>query len=190
MKLSTQSIAPCRKSAPVARPLPAALAVALLWTVGTGCSEGTSTPPTGGSGGSSTSTSATGGTGGEGGDVSTTGGTGGSSAGGAGGEGGSAGATSTSSTSATSTSSTSATSGTGGGSGNNLCQQASDQILAKYMECGIQVRPGGGDPPECTPALGAQSICVAQCTDQASCETLKGEDSEGAVAYAECLGGC
>src|SRR5689334_16466481 len=81
-----------------------------------------------------------------------------------------------------------------GGTGSNPgrgCEQAATDIIATYTGCGIEIAsPPDGEPVECTPELGAQSTCVANCTADATCETLKGEDQDGAVAYAECLGGC
>lgn len=78
------------------------------------------------------------------------------------------------------------------GCGPNKCEKAGDDIVAKYESCGIEVTTtdGGGETAECTEELGKQSECVAKCTTDATCETLKGEDVDGAVAYAECLGGC
>lgn len=71
------------------------------------------------------------------------------------------------------------------------CDLAADAIIAKYEECNIAVTVDpDAEMAECTEALGKQSICVADCTTEASCETLKGEDQDGAVAYAECIGGC
>jgi hypothetical protein len=80
----------------------------------------------------------------------------------------------------------------GVGCGGNKCDAAADTIIAKYESCGIEVTTTteGGETAECTDALGKQSECIATCTDTATCETLKGEDAEGAVKYAECLGGC
>ena len=80
-----------------------------------------------------------------------------------------------------------------GCSSKNKCEQAADTISAKYDECSIEVQDPSSepaDPVECTEALGKQSECVATCTNDATCDTLKGMDAEGAVAYAECLGGC
>src|SRR5689334_16337357 len=80
-----------------------------------------------------------------------------------------------------------------GCSSKSKCEQAADDITAKYDSCSIEVQTssdGTGETAECTEELGKQSECVAKCTTDASCETLKGEDADGAVAYAECLGGC
>lgn len=78
---------------------------------------------------------------------------------------------------------------TGGGIGNTVCDIAVDAIYAKYEACAIAVEPGG-ETGECTEALGKQATCVAACVDAASCETLKGEDSEGAQAFSDCLSVC
>lgn len=80
-----------------------------------------------------------------------------------------------------------------GCSSKSKCEQAGDDIAAKYDSCSIEVMSStdeNAEPVECTEALGKQSECVAKCTTDASCETLKGEDADGAVKYAECLGGC
>lgn len=78
------------------------------------------------------------------------------------------------------------------GCGKNKCEQAGDDITAKHDECSITVSTtdGSDSSVECTDALGKQSECIAKCTTDASCDTLKGMDPDGAVAYAECLGGC
>jgi hypothetical protein len=80
-----------------------------------------------------------------------------------------------------------------GCSSQSKCEKAGADIESKYTSCSIEIQDPTeetGTAPECTEALGKQSECVAKCTTDASCETLKGEDAEGAVAYAECLGGC
>jgi hypothetical protein len=69
------------------------------------------------------------------------------------------------------------------------CERAGDDITAKYELCSIDT-DGEGDPPQCSVELGTQSACVATCTTEASCEALKGDDSEGAVAYGKCISGC
>jgi hypothetical protein len=72
----------------------------------------------------------------------------------------------------------------------NACEQAETTILAKYTGCDIDIPPSTGEPIECTPEIGAQSTCVAECVVAVSCETLTGEDPNGAIAFAECLGAC
>ena len=78
------------------------------------------------------------------------------------------------------------------GCSKSKCEQAADDITAKYDDCGIEVTGGDGDGDggECTEEIGKQSECVAKCTTDASCEVLKGEDPDGAVDYATCLGDC
>ena len=80
-----------------------------------------------------------------------------------------------------------------GCSSKSKCEQAADDIAAKYDSCSIEVMSSDttdSTTAECTEELGKQSECVAKCTTDASCDTLKGMDADGAVAYAECLGGC
>ena len=70
------------------------------------------------------------------------------------------------------------------------CDEAADQIAAKYDSCGIESEGSGeegeGEEAECTEADGILALCVADCTEAASCELLKGEGTtEEATTYAE-----
>jgi len=76
----------------------------------------------------------------------------------------------------------------------NDCDAAADDISAKQDECGIDApSDDGGDTAEtveCTDALGTAALCTADCYTAASCETLKGEDVDGAADFATCLADC
>jgi TPP-dependent trihydroxycyclohexane-1,2-dione (THcHDO) dehydratase len=74
----------------------------------------------------------------------------------------------------------------------NDCDDAADRITAKAEECGLPTTDGdGGDAEvECTEEVGAAAQCTAGCFEAASCETLKGEDADGALDFADCLSGC
>jgi hypothetical protein len=80
----------------------------------------------------------------------------------------------------------------GVGCGND-CDDAADRIAAKADECGLTTTDGtsdGGEEVECTEELGTQSLCLAGCTEAASCEALKGEDLDALATYGECVAGC
>jgi len=74
----------------------------------------------------------------------------------------------------------------------NDCEDAADRIIAKAEECGLDTGTSDGDGAsgECTDEAGAAAQCAAGCYEAASCETLKGEDADGALAFAECASKC
>lgn len=80
--------------------------------------------------------------------------------------------------------------GVGAGGCKNKCDVAADDIEKKYLECSIETKESGDPPPPCTEERGAQQECVSKCLVDASCETLKGADPDGAAEYAECLEDC
>ncbi len=76
----------------------------------------------------------------------------------------------------------------------NPCEGAKDRILRRYEECGVTVaQPQEGEEPAetvCSDADATYLDCVADCADSASCEAIKGEDSESAVDFGKCNGDC
>ncbi|MBK8256204.1 MAG: hypothetical protein IPK82_26490 [Polyangiaceae bacterium] len=77
------------------------------------------------------------------------------------------------------------------GCGGNKCEAAADKITAKYEGCSIDLTTtDGGEGAECTDEAGKLAECQANCFDAASCETLKGEDTDGALELADCISKC
>lgn len=70
------------------------------------------------------------------------------------------------------------------------CEKAAETRTAKFEECGIPSEESTIDDEECTEEYGTQSLCIADCTDVASCDALTGDDNTAQLAYAECIGGC
>ena len=71
----------------------------------------------------------------------------------------------------------------------NACDAAAVGYADKLEECGISDMAGdqGG---ECNDEEAALQECLTACAQAATCETLRGEDSEGTMALAECNNGC
>jgi hypothetical protein len=63
----------------------------------------------------------------------------------------------------------------------DACERAVDHI----SDCGIELVPGAIND-DCD----ARDECVADCITDASCETLTGEDVQGAQDYAACATDC
>lgn len=81
--------------------------------------------------------------------------------------------------------------GTNVGVFGDACQTATDRLIARFEECGIDVgNAEEGENPECTSELAQQSSCFADCVDVASCGALTGEDAEGSADFSECLSSC
>lgn len=70
------------------------------------------------------------------------------------------------------------------------CEKAADTRAAKFEECGIASEESTADEEECSEEYGAQSVCIATCTEDATCDALTGDDDEAQLAYAECIGDC
>lgn len=71
------------------------------------------------------------------------------------------------------------------------CDSASDDITAKYAECGIEAAEGEeGEEVECTEELGTQMLCMADCYAAADCAALDGTDAKLALELGTCLVDC
>ena len=69
--------------------------------------------------------------------------------------------------------------------GRSECKKAADRIVDKYEECGIALGTGS-EEEQCTIE---SARCLADCTEEASCETLKGNDPDGAEEFSGCIAG-
>jgi len=68
------------------------------------------------------------------------------------------------------------------------CGNACDDAVAHIEDCGVDTGDGDGEGEEAECDEAAE--CAAECVSAASCETLKGEDLDGAIALGECATAC
>lgn len=70
----------------------------------------------------------------------------------------------------------------------NACDDFEDTKRQKNDECGLTL-PSGPEG-ECTDALAEQAECQTVCLENVSCDGLKGDDSNDAAVYFDCVDGC
>ena len=74
----------------------------------------------------------------------------------------------------------------------NACDDYADAYEAKASEFDLPSVEDGTDgaEAECTDAAAALAECYTPCLEAAPCGAFDGSDTDGALAYVECIGKC
>ncbi len=73
----------------------------------------------------------------------------------------------------------------------DACQTATDRLEARFEECNFPiVTSGAAAATVCSAADGELLQCNADCAESASCEALRGTDTQGAADYGKCNMDC
>jgi hypothetical protein len=74
----------------------------------------------------------------------------------------------------------------------DACQTATDRLTARFKECNFTIDTTGtaGATATCSATDGEYLQCRADCAESASCEALRGSDTQGAADYGKCNADC
>lgn len=74
----------------------------------------------------------------------------------------------------------------------DACQSATDRLVARYKECGVDIANSGPGSAEvvCDSTDGEHLECLASCADSASCDAISVKDTLGAADFSACNADC
>jgi hypothetical protein len=74
----------------------------------------------------------------------------------------------------------------------DACQTATNRLTVRFKECNFPIAASGTGVADttCSAADGELLQCNADCAESASCEALRGTDTQGAADYGKCNMDC